>query len=70
MIRCIGLDIHRRIVQACVLDHAGQIALPHRFDLSRQSMLEFAQKHLTAHDRLVVEATNVVRSKGNSSLRR
>jgi transposase len=57
MIRFIGLDIHRRVVQACVLEQTGAITLEHRFDLTRQSLLDFAQQHLTAHDRVVVEAT-------------
>jgi transposase len=57
MIRCVGLDIHRRIVQACLLDDAGQCVAQHRFNLSRQSLLDFAQQQLTPGDRVVVEAT-------------
>jgi transposase len=57
MVRYVGLDVHKRVVQACVLDDAGQVVLKHRFDLSRTSLLRFAQTHLAAEDRVVVEAT-------------
>ncbi len=57
MIRFVGLDIHKRIVQACLLDAAGQRLAQHRFNLSRQSLVDFAQQQLTVEDRVVVEAT-------------
>ncbi len=57
MIRFVGLDIHKRVVQACVLDQAGQCVAQHRFNLTRHSLLEFAQQQLTADDRVAVEAT-------------
>jgi transposase len=57
MVRFVGLDIHKRIVQACILDEAGQVVLEHRFDLSRTLLLRFAQAYLSAQDRVVVEAT-------------
>jgi transposase len=57
MNRCVGLDIHKRVVQACLLDATGQVLLQHRFTLSRQSLADFAHQHLTADDRVAVEAT-------------
>jgi transposase len=57
MVRYVGLDVHKRVVQACILDDAGQVVLQHRFDLSRTSLRCFAQTHLSAQDRVVVEAT-------------
>jgi transposase len=57
MIRFVGLDIHKRVVQACILDHAGQTVAQHRFGLTRQNLLGFAKQHLNADDRVVVEAT-------------
>lgn len=57
MSRCVGLDIHKRVVQACLLDPAGQCVAQLRFNLSRQSLLDFAKEQLSAADRVVVEAT-------------
>jgi transposase len=57
MIRYIGLDIHKRVVQVCFLDEAGQVSREHRFNLSRQTLLDFACEQLTPQDRLAVEAT-------------
>jgi transposase len=57
MVRYVGLDVHKRLVQACVLDDAGAVVLQHRFKLSRTTLVDFAQKHLSAQDRVVVEAT-------------
>lgn len=42
MIRFIGLDIHKRVVQACFVDEAGEVSREHRFNLSRQALLDFA----------------------------
>lgn len=57
MVRFVGLDVHKRVVQACVLDEAGQVVLRRRFHLTRESLLEFAKEELTPEDRVVVEAT-------------
>ena len=57
MIRFVGLDIHKRIVQACLLDEAGHVLGQQRFSLSRQSLFDFAQRQLTPEDRVAVEAT-------------
>lgn len=57
MVRFVGLDVHKRIVQACFLDPAGHVVLEHRFNLSREKLLSFAQTYLTAQDRVVLEAT-------------
>jgi transposase len=57
MVRYVGLDVHKRVVQACVLDAAGQVVLEQRFALSRTQLLRFAQSQLSAEDRVVVEAT-------------
>ena len=57
MLRYIGLDVHKRVVQACVLDDAGQVLHQLRFDLSREKLTAFARDQLTPTDRVVVEAT-------------
>jgi transposase len=57
MIRYVGLDVHKRVVQACALDESGEVVLRHRFTLTRESLTKFAQEFLTANDRVVLEAT-------------
>jgi transposase len=57
MIRYIGLDVHKRVVQACGLDETGQVVLRHRFTLSRETLVAFAKAMLTKEDRVVLEAT-------------
>lgn len=57
MIRFVGLDVHKRLVEACILDPNGQVLLRHRFTLTRKTLVEFAQKYLTAEDKVVLEAT-------------
>jgi transposase len=57
MIRFVGLDVHKRVVEACVLDHKGAIVLRHRFGLSREQLLCFAREVLQPEDRVVLEAT-------------
>jgi transposase len=57
MIRFVGLDIHKRIVQACVIDQAGAVLREQRFALSPAALRDFAQHQLTPLDRVAVEAT-------------
>jgi transposase len=51
-----GLDIHKRVVEACVLDAAGQILRRDRFDLTPAKLTAFARL-LGAEAKVVVEAT-------------
>jgi transposase len=57
MIRFVGLDVHKRVVEACFLDAAGLVLARHRFELTRQSLLDFADQRLTGDDRVALEAT-------------
>jgi transposase len=57
MLRYIGLDVHKRVVEACALDAAGQVLFRRRFELSRDQLLSFAQVSLGPEDRVVLEAT-------------
>ena len=57
MVRFIGLDVHKRVVQVCLLDAAGQPLGQQRFALSRAALLDFARTQLQPDDRLVLEAT-------------
>jgi transposase len=57
MLRYAGLDVHKSVVEACVLDDAGQIVHRERFELTAPRLTEFAQRHLGPQARVVVEAT-------------
>ena len=57
MPRCIGLDLHKRVLEVCILNEAGAIEARHRLVVSREALRGFAQSHLHADDRLAVEAT-------------
>jgi transposase len=57
MIRYVGLDVHKRVVEACAVDEAGKVVFRHRFDLNRNSLEAFAQVRLLPTDRVVLEAT-------------
>jgi transposase len=57
MIRYVGLDVHKRVVEACFVDQAGNIVGRERFALNRQSLERFATKLLRPTDRAAMEAT-------------
>lgn len=57
MLRYAGLDIHRRVVEACVLDDAGALVYRERFDLTPDKLVRFARGHLGPQAHAVVEAT-------------
>lgn len=57
MKRFVGLDIHKKLVEACVLDGEGQVLLRERFDCTREGLRGFASKHLTRQDAVALEAT-------------
>lgn len=55
--RYLGLDVHKRIVQACVLDADGTVLASLRFALTRDSLVDFARQHLDDDCALALEAT-------------
>ncbi len=58
MLRFVGLDVHKRILQICIIDALGKVLLRERLeDFDRQKLLEFARAKLTPHDRVALEAT-------------
>jgi transposase len=57
MIPFAGLDVHKRVVEACVLDSTGQIVRRERFELTPVNLVRFAQTHLGPKAQVVVEAT-------------
>ncbi|MBI5526331.1 MAG: transposase [Deltaproteobacteria bacterium] len=57
MVHFAGLDVHKRVVEACVLDEGGNILLRERFPASRQEIERFASRRLSKEDRVALEAT-------------
>jgi len=57
MIRYVGLDVHKRVVEACFVDAAGKVVLRERFALSREVLGRFAAKMLRPADQVALEAT-------------
>jgi transposase len=57
MPRCIGLDLHKRVLEVCILNQAGGIEARHRLAVSREALQAFARHQLRPDDRLAVEAT-------------
>lgn len=51
-----GLDVHKREVEACVIDDQGRVSLRRRFACTRAELVAFAKAHLT-HCRVALEAT-------------
>jgi len=57
-IRYAGLDVHKRVVEACIIDHAGKVVSRHRFDnLDRHTLTAFATAHLRKTDQVALEAS-------------
>jgi transposase len=56
-IRYIGLDVHKRVVEACILDSRGKEVLRRRFDLTKETLEHFAEEDLLPTDHVALEAT-------------
>ena len=56
MKRFIGLEVHKTVVEVCVINETGNILFRRRIDCTRQKLLEFAQE-LTPDDAAVLEVT-------------
>ena len=57
MVHYIGLDIHKTVVEAAIIDSAGALVRRARFTCTREQIERFAALHLHADDRVAVEAT-------------
>jgi transposase len=55
-VRYIGLDVHKRVVEACIIDTSGTIVGRERFALNRRVLETFA-KLLKPGDQVALEAT-------------
>jgi hypothetical protein len=57
IVRYVGLDVHKRVVEACIVDAKGNVAGRERFALNRRTLNLFATKVLRPGDRVALEAT-------------
>ena len=57
IVRYVGLDVHKRVVEACIVDQAGNVVRRQRFALNRLSLALFATKILRPADHVALEAT-------------
>ncbi|MDG3005843.1 IS110 family transposase [Paludisphaera mucosa] len=55
--RFVGLDLHRRTLEVCILDATGKVLARHSVACERNSLEAFARAHLEPADKLAVEAT-------------
>lgn len=57
MVTYCGLDVHKHVVEACVLDAAGQVLFRQRFALTRDSLEQFCKVELASDTQVALEAT-------------
>jgi transposase len=57
MVRYVGLDVHKRFVEACILDGKGKVVFRGRADCDREALAKFAKERLKPRDRVALEAT-------------
>jgi len=53
----VGLDVHKRLVEACIVDQVGNVVHRERFALNRRTLELFATKILRPADHVALEAT-------------
>jgi transposase len=57
MIRYVGLDVHKRFIEVCILDGKGNVQFRGRADCDRRALESFARQRLKKSDRVALEAT-------------
>ncbi|MBW3597811.1 MAG: IS110 family transposase [Planctomycetes bacterium] len=57
MVRYVGLDVHKRFIEVCILDGKGKVLFRGRADCDRQALERFARQRLKKSDRVALEAT-------------
>ncbi len=55
--RFVGLDLHKRTLEVCILDPTGKVLARHSVACERKALEAFARDHLEPADQLAVEAT-------------
>ena len=56
-VRYVGLDVHKRVVEACIVEQRGKVVHRERFALNRRVLELFAKKILRKSDHVALEAT-------------
>jgi transposase len=58
MLRFVGLDVHKRVLQICIINARGKVLYKERLEnFDRQKLLDFARAKLKPQDRVALEAT-------------
>jgi hypothetical protein len=57
MIRYIGLDVHKRFIEVCILDDSGKPIFRGQTSCLREALIQFAKAKLKRTDRVALEAT-------------
>src|SRR5690242_2455676 len=57
MARFVGLDLHKRFIEVCVIDARGKIVYRGRTGCLRHELEQFGRSHLRRTDRAALEAT-------------
>ena len=57
MVRYIGLDVHKRFIEVCILDESGKPVFRGKTGCLREEIQKFAQAKLKRTDQVALEAT-------------
>ncbi len=57
MTRYIGLDVHKRFIEVCILDAAGKVLFRGKVDCEREALEKFGRTKLKKSDHVALEAT-------------
>ncbi len=57
MTRYVGLDLHKHVVQASLINEEGKRLESYRFACTQESLLAFGRKRLRPEDQIALEAT-------------
>ncbi len=53
----VGLDVHKRVVEACIVNGTGKVVHRNRFVCTREALEQFCREELAPEDKVAVEAT-------------
>ena len=56
-IRYVGMDVHKRVVEICIVEHRGKVLRRERFALNRSALRSFATAVLRPSDHVALEVT-------------
>ena len=57
MVRHVGLDVHKRFIEVCILDGAGKPVFRGQVGCQREELVRFAKSRLKRTDRVALEST-------------